>query len=290
MNMQQLESFIQVAENLNFARAAEAMNITQSAVSRQIRSLEEELGTKLLHRSTRTVVLTPAGISFLSDAKDILIKLQLASQKLKSHSLANIRILSIGCSHESYLPLTAQLLQKCRKQFPEIHPFFRNIPSRAILNLLIHDEIDILFGFQDDIPLQTEFCYYELAQIPICFAMHKDHPLAQKETLTEQELETDQIVLCNSYELPATVSNIQSRLARKFSPNATNYCENLAIMLTLIRTGYGIGILPKIPSTDEGIVYLPLNPALSLSYGFFYKKTSKNPVAKDFLSLMGIKI
>ena len=55
MNLQQLESFIQVAENLSFARAAEVMNITQSAVSRQISSLENELGASLFHRSTRTV-------------------------------------------------------------------------------------------------------------------------------------------------------------------------------------------------------------------------------------------
>ena len=63
MNTQQLKTFVQVAENLNFARAAESLNITQSAVSRQIHALEEELDTKLLHRTTRTVRLTPAGIS-----------------------------------------------------------------------------------------------------------------------------------------------------------------------------------------------------------------------------------
>ena len=55
MNTQQLKTFVQVAENLNFARAAESLNITQSAVSRQIHALEEELDTKLLHRTTRTV-------------------------------------------------------------------------------------------------------------------------------------------------------------------------------------------------------------------------------------------
>ena len=72
MNTQQLESFIQVAENLNFARAAEALNITQSAISRQIHSLEDELGTKLLHRSTRMVTLTHEGISFLETAKKVI--------------------------------------------------------------------------------------------------------------------------------------------------------------------------------------------------------------------------
>ena len=59
MNTQQLESFIQIAENLNFARAAEILNVTQSAVSSQIKGLEEELNTKLFYRTTRTVLLTP---------------------------------------------------------------------------------------------------------------------------------------------------------------------------------------------------------------------------------------
>ena len=59
-----------VAENLNFARAAEVLKITTSAVSRQIRALEDESDTRLLHRSTRTVTLTPAGIVFLNDDED----------------------------------------------------------------------------------------------------------------------------------------------------------------------------------------------------------------------------
>ena len=86
MNIQQLESFIQVAENLSFARAAEVLNMTQSAVSRQISSLENELGASLFHRSTRTVSLTPAGISFLDDAKDVVKRLQVASLRMRTHS------------------------------------------------------------------------------------------------------------------------------------------------------------------------------------------------------------
>lgn len=91
------------AENLNFARAAEVLNITQSAVSRQIHSLEDELETKLFNRSTRTVSLTPAGISFLDDAKDVLAKLQKASLKIHNHATSDIQIISIACNNESNL-------------------------------------------------------------------------------------------------------------------------------------------------------------------------------------------
>jgi DNA-binding transcriptional LysR family regulator len=288
MNTQQLESFVQVAENLNFARAAETLNITQSAVSRQIRSLEEELGTKLLHRTTRTVALTPAGISFLNDAKDILIKLQLSAQKLKSHSNANIQILSIGCINESYLPLLEPLLRDLRDEFPEIHPLFRTVPFRAVLSLFLHDEIDLLFGFLDDLPGQEEFDYYELAQIPICFAMQADHPLAQNESLNEQDVLESPLVICNSYELPKQAANIQTQLSYQFSPDHTNYCENLQTMLTLIRSGFGIGIMPEIPSCGTEVKFIPLKEKISLSYGVFYKKSSKNPVTGKFLSLLDL--
>lgn len=285
MNTQQLESFVQVAEHLNFARAAEALNITQSAVSRQIRSLEEELGTKLLHRSTRTVALTPAGITFLNDAKEILFKLKLSAQKLKNQSNENIQILTIGCINEVYLPFLTDLLQEFREQFPEVHPFIRSAPFRSILNLFIHDEIDILFGFKDDIPIQEGFCYRELTQMPVCYAMHTEHPFATKKELTVQEVLTDHIIICNSFELPTRISNIQAQLAHNFTPDAMNYCENLRTMLALIQAGYGIGILPEIPSTGRNIAYVPIEQHISLSFGMFYKYPSRNPVAEKFLSL-----
>ena len=72
MNTFQLECFLAVAENLNFARAAEQLNITQPAVTHQIRSLEQELNTKLFHRTTRSVSLTSAGILLMDDARQIL--------------------------------------------------------------------------------------------------------------------------------------------------------------------------------------------------------------------------
>ena len=148
MNTDQLKSFIQVAENLNFARAAEILKITQSAVSRQIHSLEDELGTKLLHRTTRTVTLTPAGISFLEDAKNVIGRLKVARQKIQRHQSTNIQVLTIGCQNEANLDLLCRILKSCREQMPQLYPFLKVIPHRSILNLFYQDELDLLFGFQ----------------------------------------------------------------------------------------------------------------------------------------------
>lgn len=286
MNTGQLESFIQVAENLNFARAAEFLNVTTSAVSRQIRSLEEELDTKLLRRTTKSVQLTPAGIIFYNDAKEILAKLQLTTKKIKYHSEANIQILSIGYTTETAPYFINQLLRRCKEQLPEIHPFLRIVPTRLLLNMLIHDEIDILFGFKDDVPMRDSFLYHELAQFPVCYVLPTAHPLSQKEEISETDLLSESIVICNSHEIPSQVAGIQNLLSHRFSPNSIYYAANLPALLSLIQAGYGIGILPEMLSTDSSLTCVPLNPKQSLSYGIFYKNTNKNPVLKKFLSLI----
>ena len=289
MNTQQLESFIQVAENLNFARAAESLNVTTSAVSRQIRSLEEELNTKLLHRTTKNVSLTPSGIIFYNDAKEILARLQLATKKIQHHSGDNVQPISIGYTNELETSMLVHLLQQCRKELPMVRPLLHIVPSRLLLNMFIHDEIDILFCFQNDIPLRENFVYCELAQIPICCVLPKDHPLSHREELSKEELHSENIVICNSHEIPPQVSNIQNMISRQFPLNRTYYSENLQAMMTLIKAGYGIGIFPEMPSVDTSLTYVPLDLDYSLSYGVFYKNNSKNPVLKNFLSLLHVK-
>lgn len=286
MNTQQLESFVQVAETLNFARAAEALNITQSAVSRQIHALEEELDTKLFHRSTRTVSLTPSGITFLTDAKEILSKLDMAAQKLKKHSTSAVQVISIGCAKDTVLAPLTPLLQACREQLPEIHPFLRVLPSRMIMNLFAHNELDLVFGFQGNFPIPKHTVYKELAQIPICYAVPAAHPLASAQCLEEKELLTEHFAICNSYEIPSTISNIQNSLAHQLPPNSLYFCEDLQALRALIKAGYGIGILPQTFFTEPDITYIPMSQKLTLSYGIFYKSNPNNPILKKFITLL----
>ena len=76
--------------------------------------------------------------------------------------------------------------------------------------MLINDEIDILFGFKDSIPARENFIYRELAQIPVCYVLPSGHPLSQKEELSEKDLLSENIVVCNSHEIPSTVASIQN--------------------------------------------------------------------------------
>ncbi len=286
MNTDQLKSFIQVAENLNFARAAEILKITQSAVSRQIHSLEDELGTKLLHRTTRTVTLTPAGISFLEDAKNVMGRLKVAEQKIQRHQSTNIQVLTIGCQNEANLDLLCKVLKSCKQQIPELYPFLKVIPHRSILNLFYQDELDLLFGFQEDIPIKNDTIYIELFQIPLCCIVPASHPWAGRPELAKEELYLENIVVCNSYAIPARVAEMQNQISQHILPESTYMCENLQVLLTLVRAGYGCSVLPLMNFVNADIRGIPLKDSESLSYGIFFKKGSHNPLLKKFISIV----
>lgn len=285
MNIQQLESFLQVAENLNFARASEALNITQSAVSRQIRSLEEELDTKLFLRTTRTVSLTADGAIFLEHAKQILGQLKLATAKIRHHTNARVQTLAIGCESETDLDFLCGILDRCREQIPAFHPFLRVIPHRSLLNLFFQNELQVLFGFRENLPVKESFVFRELGQIPLCCVLPRDHPCAHLDAIEERALYDQEFILCNSYSIPSRAVEVQNRVIQHISPEKVHASENPRVILTLVRAGYGCSILPRVSFYDDTISYVPLKNTPLLSYGVLCHADSDDPVLRRFLDL-----
>lgn len=285
MNIQQLETFIYVAEHLNFARAAEALNITQSAVSRQIHSLEEELDTRLLHRTTRTVSLTPAGMSFLEDARYIIERLKYATAKIRHNTEYHMQTLSIGCGNDMHLDFLHDILDTCRKEIPTFHPFLRIISHRFLLNLFYQGEIDLLVGFRNDIPVKDDVIYDELFRVPLCCAFSTAHPCAAKDEMSEQDLFTENLIACNSYAIPAQAAELQNRIARYLPPESIYLCDSLPASLALVRAGYGYSVLPGGRYKNDQICYVPLKNSEPLSYGIFYRKGTQNPLLKKFIAI-----
>ena len=98
MNSRQLEYFLAVAHELNFTKAAESMYVSQTAVTQQIKALEEQLGVSLFERTKKKVVLTPAGNVFLQEATLLLKRMQTAIERTREASSGFIGSLDIGFS------------------------------------------------------------------------------------------------------------------------------------------------------------------------------------------------
>ncbi len=286
LNTQQLETFIQVAENLNFARAAEELNITQSAVSRQIQGLEDELNTKLFYRTTRTVTLTPEGAIFLEHAKQVLGQLHVAAARIQHHSNTTTRVLRIGCESETDLDFLCGILSACRQEIAAFHPFLRVLTHRLLLNLFFQGELEVLFGFRESLPLRSDVTFVPLLQVPLCCVMPPDHPLAAHTTIAEETLFQQHLVLCSNYTIPAQVVALQNRIAQHLYPEQVHISENPQVVRMLVRAGYGCAILPRPSAGRDGLVYLPLEGLEPMTYGLCYTKNAADSLLREFLAIV----
>src|SRR4051794_21431628 len=94
--LQQLRTFVAVAERLSFTRAAEALGVTQQSVSRTVRALEDELGVVVLERSTREVRLTAAGAELLEAARDLLARADALVERIRGVAGASAGTVRVG--------------------------------------------------------------------------------------------------------------------------------------------------------------------------------------------------
>ena len=120
MNSKQLHYAVKLSETLNFSQVAEQLNITQPALSKQIMSLEQELGVKLFDRSTTPLTLTAAGESFIRDAKELLYREDQLLRSMEAYQNGERGKLVIGISPFRSLYLISDIVKKVRKKYPHI--------------------------------------------------------------------------------------------------------------------------------------------------------------------------
>lgn len=149
MNIFQLNCFLTVAETLNFARAAERLNITQPAVTHQIRSLESELNVKLFRRSTRSVELTHAGIIFLDDAQKMVGIAIRAQKRFADPAKQEIQPFSIGFQSYTQLLYFPDIWRAMRRIYPNLHPGIRVAPVQHLRHLLEEETIEAFISFRE---------------------------------------------------------------------------------------------------------------------------------------------
>ncbi len=177
LSTRQLRCFLQVAEERSFTRAAEALYLTQPALSRQIRQLEERLGFSLFGRTTRRVELTDAGAVFLADARSALETLERGIQHGRRVHRQRSRCLRIGFLIGAAMELTPLILSEFRRR-------------RADVVLELHEDIDdatagLASGTTDvaliRLPVTGEGIVSEQLYVePRTIAVPADHPLAQR--------------------------------------------------------------------------------------------------------------
>lgn len=260
MELRHLRSFIAVAEELHFGRAAQRLHIEQSPLSRAIKELEEELGVRLFVRTTRSTRLTRAGSLFLEHVPRVFAALQQAKDSVTSAASGYHNQLRIALSDGITPPRLSALLALCRQEEPDVDIRLSEVPlSQQIRGL--HDELyDIGFALSDE---TGEFITAEpVWHDPLMVAVPDRHPLLSYKRIPLEEMLHYPLVLCD----PAVCEGHARQVARvlrraKQEPLIAEQVTSFDLMMTLVSAGFAVGLAGVFHITagrELGVVARPL--------------------------------
>lgn len=291
MNTFQLTCFIKVSQTLNFARAAEELNITQPAVTHQIHSLESELGTKLFRRTTRTVELTTDGFLFLDDARKMLAISDRAKARIVNHDRQIGQIFSVGSCNYAPMLLLPDVLRAMREEYPDIHPRLQFVPAPMSGRLLDEEQIDVLLGFQGVISPKFDGVYRELQKAPMLCICPKEHPLVKQDRVCIDDLKQEVLLLESPFIGPSNLSGLRSFLLDERTSSDLRICDSPEAAAILVKAGFGIAVHTglSVPA-DDSLSYIPVDGLPFLSFGVYYKTLKGRPLLKRFVELLRERI
>jgi len=238
--LKQLEQFVAVARAKNFTRAAVELNLSQSALSRSIQKLEDQLGRPLFERKPREVVLTDLGELLLERAKDILTLVEDTFSAIAEADLhGRIRLGAIPTIAPYFLP---GLLRSFAGKHPNISVVVQEDTTESLIKRCSHGEIDLAILA---LPVSAKYLEIEpLFDEELLLIIPTDHPLASSDEITPDAVEKLPFVMLN--EAHCLSENIASYCRRQsVQPVTVERISQLATLQELVALGHGISIVPE---------------------------------------------
>jgi DNA-binding transcriptional LysR family regulator len=289
MELKHLRSFLAVAEHLHFRHAADAIHLSQPALSVQIRALEAEVGAQLFVRNRRETFLSPAGKVFLEEARDVLMRSERAIGRAQRAALGQMGLLRIGFVSTAASIIIPPLVMRFRELYPGV--------ELELLNVLTADQIVQLGDGRLDVGLlrlplnpQDEIETTILHREPFVLLMPASHPLARKPRLRLEHLRNADFVIYARKQAPAFHDLILSICNHSgFSPHVVQDASEMNTLVSLVAAGLGITVAPssvQLLNPISGVVVRKLPRKLPLSeIALAVRSHSTSPTTRLFVDL-----
>lgn len=295
MNRNQLKYFVAAAESRSFTKAAEQYYITQTAVTQQIRVLEEALGCELFDRATRPVGLTPAGKAFLPDAKAILERMSRAAERVHDASTGLSGTLRVGYVRGYERSDLSVLMQRFHQQNSNVLITFYRCSSDTLATGLLHQEYDIIFTWDStNLKTQPGIAHRLVEKAGLVVAMYAGHPLAQRRQLRRRELRGENILYMSPDAADDSYGDahfMHLYQAAGCKPNILFRSADTESILMMVAAEEGISILPdyctqKLYNADN-LAFVPLiGPGEEEEIIAAWQTGNTNPALGRFLTAL----
>ena len=289
MDIEQLRSFLAVADELHFGRAAERLHVAQPPLSRTIKRLERELGTRLFDRNTRSVRLTSSGQALMDPAKEVLDALRRAETAVRSADHGEVGTVRIAFAGVSTHRLVGRLARVVRSQRPgiELELSSQNFAQPAMKRLLA-GETDLALGRWDVVP--AEISAQVVMPDSLVLAVPDTHPLAGARRLSIGQLVSEGFVSLPPHEgsvLPDRLRRLAH--ANGFVAEVVQVAPDTQTALALVSAEVGCHLtLASVAEnvTDPHVVFIPLNestPSLDVHLRAAWRRDDQNPALRAVL-------
>lgn len=284
MELRHLRYFVAVAEERHFGRAAERLHMAQPPLSQQIKQLEEQLGVRLLERTTRRVDLTDAGRELLTRGTRLLADLEALEQDVREIGHGSAGTLRVGFVGSSTYRLMPAIVHRMSAEYPAV----RVQISGELLTP--QAEQGIMEGRLDAAVLRPPVSSDTIALQPLTsntlmLAVPRSHRLAESEgPVALGDLASEAIV---SYSQDAVVSTTLQEAARRvgFRPHVVQRAQETSTLVALVAAGLGVALLPEETrslASPDSIRFLPLTDVPPVGLALAWSRTSPSPLLETF--------
>ena len=260
MELNQLRCFVAAAEELHFGRAAQRLDMLPSALGRYIRLLEDDLGTRLMTRTTRSVTLTDDGVILLKEARILLAQADSLAVKFHARGRKQGAAIRVGAIDSAAAGLLPMLLSDFRERRPDVTVKLTEDKTIRLLPALISGRLDIALVRPPQKPdkrLEFLFLLHETAVV----AVSDHHPLASRKRVTVTDLAEQPLIVPerrsrpHSHDLTMKLfaqAGLQARIAQLANEKQT--------IVNLVAAELGVAIVPRWTArmAARGVRYIPL--------------------------------
>jgi DNA-binding transcriptional LysR family regulator len=289
MNIEYFREFLVLAELLNFRVAAESLYITQPALSRHIKALENSLDTTLFKRTTQSVILTPAGEFFQSRISPLVNDYNDICSRIRIMKGGFINRLRLGVPYYAIVDYLGPVPEAFEHTFPDIKLQYNVGDPYEVIEDLYYDRIDICILPRYASPSIKGIEFIPIFEEPLGVLMNKQDPLAQKSAISLRELKDKYFFSIDNQFFSASWHNAVSLCKTVgFMPRGPALFNQMEALIMAIRRGDGITIVGYHMRNQESdlIAFRPLiDNGCKRIICICYKKDNNNQAIGKFVKL-----
>lgn len=281
-----MEYFIAVAEELHFGRAAKRVNISQPPLSQQIRALEDNLGVKLLQRTSQRVALTDEGRFFLGEARCLVERFREMEKRVKSMARGEAGRLVVGFVGAIALDMFPEAVRIFCDDNPEVRIELLEMVSAEQIEALRFGRIHI--GFMRNVNINYKgLRRFLVFREPYMVALPAKHPLAALDVVPMKKLAGEPMIMFPRKANPELYDGLISSCREAgFSPNIVQEVRTRVTFKSLVNAGMGFALMPRSARLDspKGMVFRRLSgKIMDAEVSALWREEEETPILLKFI-------